>query len=190
MTAVIDQEQTTAELVSSFLSGTAFSASGMAVSGVLTMLTGIIFARWLKPEGFGIYSNVVAVVTFGAGFGAVGMDFTVARYICYYPGTGDKRFGMSGAALAVTLARCIAAGMGTFEIWRIHGLHPFSRSFGKLLLATALAGILGYAWNQQLQVATTQSFWVLAAAVAVVFSGYILILRLSRFSLQGLARES
>jgi O-antigen/teichoic acid export membrane protein len=99
-------------------------------------------------------------------------------------------FGMSGAAFAVSLARCIAAGMGTFEIWRIHGLHPFSRSLGKLLLATALAAILGWAWNQQLQVATTQSFLVLAAAVAVVFSGYILILRLSRFSIQGLVNES
>jgi O-antigen/teichoic acid export membrane protein len=504
MTVVIDQEPTTAEHVSSFLSGTVFSASGMAVSGVLTMLTGIIFARWLKPEGFGIYSNVVAVVTFGAGFGAVGMDFTVARYVCYYLGTGDKhlirtvirygarwglivsavvgsaifillrggllngtklaglapfslllllaipalalqsvvfqailslqavktrvilekvlhpllrlalpfallwcfhekiraavggillaalvltvtglmvlrgclrgvppavapprevsrewsafalpyvffsiqtfisagmgidivlvgalvsmsdsgiyaacfrfvlvlllaragmdyafgpkvgrlygksdmesigrlyktssavglawtlpfsvvlvlfshplmarffgpsyarggtalallvagfaadggagcnttllsmigkpwlvltnglvggvvavslclllipRFGMSGAALAVSLARCIAAGMGTFEIWHIHDLHPFSRSLGKLLLAAGLAGILGFAWKQQLQVATTQSFLVLAVGVAVVFSGYILVLWLSRFSIQGLVNE-
>lgn len=497
---IIDREQTTSEHVSSFLSGTAFSASGLAISGVLTMLTGIIFARWLKPEGFGIYSNVLAVVTFGAGFGAIGMDFTVARYVCYYLGTGDKhlirtvirygtrwgfvvsaavgsavfgllrggflnrtklaglvpfstylllaipamalqavtlqailslqavrtrvilekillplmrlvlpfallwcfhekitaavggvlfsalaltaialgvlrnrlsglppavpaprdvtrewsayalpyvffsiqnfisagmgidiilvgalvsigdsgiyaacfrftlvlllaragmdyafgpmvgrlygeadlasidrlyktssavglawtlpfsvvlvlfshplmarffgasyarggtalallvagfaadgaagcntallsmigkpwlvltnglvggvvavglcillipRYGMVGAALAVTLARSIAAGMGTFEIWRIHGLHPFSRSLGKLLMATLVAAVVGCIWKQQFPMATAHSFLVLVAAIALVFSGYLMTLRLSRFYILG-----
>jgi O-antigen/teichoic acid export membrane protein len=95
------------------------------------------------------------------------------------------RLGMAGAALAVTLARCIAAGMGTFEIWRIHGLHPFSRSLGKLLSATLLATILGCIWKQQFQMATTHSLLILMAAIGLVFFGYVLMLRLSRFSILG-----
>ena len=73
------------------------------------------------------------------------------------------RYGMAGAAFAVTIARCVATGMGTFEIWRIHGLHPFSRSFlGKPLLATFLAGVLSYVCKQQFQASATPSFFMLS----------------------------
>lgn len=50
-----------------FLKGAAFSAFGLAGAGVLTMLTGVIFARWLNPEGFGLYSLAYVVVNVGGG---------------------------------------------------------------------------------------------------------------------------
>jgi O-antigen/teichoic acid export membrane protein len=133
---VAEREQSAAEHVTSFLSGTAFSASGVAVSGVFTMLTGIIFARWLRPEGFGVYSNVLAVVTFSAGFGALGMDFTVARYICYYLGNGDRpliraviRYGVRWGLAVSAVVGCvvfIVLRLGLLTGTKLAALAPFS----------------------------------------------------------------
>ena len=39
--------------------------------------------------------------------------------------------GISGSA-AVSVARCAATALATFEIWRLHGFHPFTRSSLKL----------------------------------------------------------
>ena len=50
------------------------------------------------------------------------------------------RYGMVGAAAAVTIARSAATALGTFEIWQLHGFHPFSRSSLKLLAAGLSAG--------------------------------------------------
>ena len=93
------------------------------------------------------------------------------------------RYGMAGAALAVTVARCVATAMGTFEIWRIHGLHPFSRSLWKLALAALVAALLGCFCKHQVQVAT-HSLVTLTAAVGLAFFGYLASLRVFRFSLQ------
>lgn len=146
------RDPTPAENVSSFLSGAAFSASGLAISGVVTMLTGVIFARWLKPEGFGVYSNVVAVVTFGAGFGAVGMDFTVARYVCYYLGTGDKalirpviRYGARwGSAVSAVVGSVIFLFLrgGLLNETKLAGLVPFSTFLLLAIPAIALQDVL------------------------------------------------
>ena len=65
------------------------------------MLTGVIFARWLNPEGFGLYSLAYVVVNVGGGLGAFGMDIAAGRYIAYYVGRNEAplvrtvlRFGM------------------------------------------------------------------------------------------------
>ncbi len=144
---LVDEDQTAAEHISAFLSGTAFSASGLAVSGVLTMLIGIIFARWLGPDGFGIYSNVLVVVTFAGGLGAIGMDYTVARYVAYYLGSGDKPLVRSVIRYAARWGLLISAilGLATYVVLRggllngtkLAGLTPFSTVI--LLTVPALA---------------------------------------------------
>ncbi len=151
-TLAIDRERTAGEHVSSFLSGAAFSTSGMAVSGVITMLTGVIFARWLKPEGFGIYSSVVAVVTVGGGLGAVGMDFTVARYVCYYLGTGDRHLIRTVIRYAVRWGLLFSAVVGATFFVLLHGglldhtklagLVPFSTFLLLAIPAIALQNVL------------------------------------------------
>ncbi len=75
----------------SFLAGSLFSAVGMAGGGVLTVFTGIVFARWLGPESFGLYSLALAAITVLGGFGTAGMDATVARFAAFYLGTGAKQ---------------------------------------------------------------------------------------------------
>ncbi len=85
-----DAPPASAEHLRNFLVGSAFSAAGLACAGVLTMVSGVIFARWLTPEGFGIYSLVLVVVGFAGGFGTGGMDSATNRFICYYLGTGEN----------------------------------------------------------------------------------------------------
>lgn len=140
-------EQRSGGHLRSFLSGAAFSGSAVGVSALLTMLTGVIFARWLKPEGFGTYSLIVSVASFGASVGAAGMDFTVARYVCFYLGSDEKplirtviRYGMRWG-----LTLSAAAALGAFALlssgWlrstKLAGLVPFAACL--LLAIPALA---------------------------------------------------
>ena len=151
-TVALSAEESSHSSLTSFLKGSAFSACGLGIAGVLTMLTGVIFARWLKPEWFGIYSLVLAVVTFGAGFGAFGMDFTVARYVCYYLGTGEKSLIRSvvkytlrraiwiSAALAVALFAVLRGGLLTGT--KLMVLAPFAGCVALVIPAMAVQMVL------------------------------------------------
>lgn len=94
------------------------------------------------------------------------------------------RYGMVGAAAAVTIARSAATALGTFEIWQLHGFHPFSRSSLKLLAAGLSAGILGYLCRPHLNPSMTPSLTVLGLGVGLIVATYILALRMTRFSIE------
>jgi O-antigen/teichoic acid export membrane protein len=135
-----------------FLSGAMFSTSTMAASAILTLLTGVIFARWLKPEGFGAYSLILSVVSFGASVGAAGMDSTVARYVCFYLGNRNRglirtvigygvRWGSVFSA-AVALAAFGLLHSGGFAGTKLSGIAPFAWCILLTIPALAAQGVL------------------------------------------------
>jgi O-antigen/teichoic acid export membrane protein len=75
--------------LSQFLSGSGVAGAGLVLGGLFTVLTGVVFARWLQPEHFGICSLALAVISLLGGLGAAGMDTMVARFVAFY--CGDKR---------------------------------------------------------------------------------------------------
>jgi len=124
----------------------------MIVSALLTMLTGVIFARWMKPEGFGTYSLVLTVATFGASVGAAGMDYTVARYVCFYLGSRDMplirtvvaytmRWGLAGSAVAAIVVFAFLRG-GWLNGTKLTGLLPFALVIVLTIPALAAQAIL------------------------------------------------
>ena len=149
-------EESSHSNLTSFLKGSAFSACGLGIAGVLTMLTGVIFARWLKPEGFGIYSLVLAMVTFGGGFGAFGMDYTVARYVCYYLGTGEK--SLIRSVVKYTLRRAI-------WISAVLAVALFAVLRGGLLMGTKLAVLAPFAGCVALAIPAMAVLMVLLQAI-------------------------
>lgn len=61
----------------------------MVIGGCLTVLTGVVFARWLRPEGFGAYSLALVAISFAGGLSTLGMDNTVPRFCALYLGSGQ-----------------------------------------------------------------------------------------------------
>lgn len=114
-----------------------FSTSTMAASAILTLLTGVIFARWLKPEGFGTYSLIVSVVSFGASIGAAGMDSTVARYVCFYLGNQKRRLIRTVIGYGIRWGSVISAAVALTAFGLLHS--------GRLA-GTKLSGIAPFAW--------------------------------------------
>jgi O-antigen/teichoic acid export membrane protein len=72
-----------------FLSGSLFSAVGMILGGILTVAAGVAFARWLGPDGFGVYSIALIILALAGGIGTLGLDNSLARFAAYYLGSGE-----------------------------------------------------------------------------------------------------
>jgi O-antigen/teichoic acid export membrane protein len=72
-----------------FLSGSLFSAGGMVFGGILTVAGGVVFARWLGPDGFGVYSLTLITLALVGGIGTLGLDNSLARFAAYYLGSGE-----------------------------------------------------------------------------------------------------
>ena len=128
--------------------GSAFSAGGMTLGGGLTVLAGIVFTRWLGPEGFGAYSLALVVISFAAGLGTFGMDNTVPRFSAVYLGSGQTaqirpmiRFGVrysviGSILLAVAVWVLLRWGMGGLE--RLQGIRGVS---GWIVLGVPLIAV-------------------------------------------------
>ena len=104
-----------------FLHGSGFAAAGVVIGGILTLLTGVVFARWLKPEAFGSYSLALVAITLVGGLGAAGMDTAVARFVSFYSGTGARRlivpvirFGLRWAAVTSIALALLFYGLLNF----------------------------------------------------------------------------
>jgi O-antigen/teichoic acid export membrane protein len=89
-----------------FVRGSAFAAAAMVLNGGLTLITAMVFARWLGPVAFGTYSVAFVLLTLLGGLGAAGMDTAVARFVALYNGSEQAeligpvlRFGLRRAAL-------------------------------------------------------------------------------------------
>ncbi len=140
------------EHVARLLSGSAFSATGMAISGVLTLATGIALARWLGPQGFGVYSVALVAVTFLGGLGTLGMDNAVARFVAFYEGGAARhqvrsviRYGVTRAAAASILIAGLLLILlhGTFaELGKVTALRAVSFYVALAVPAVALQFVL------------------------------------------------
>ena len=113
-----------------FLRGSGFAAAGIVVGGMLTLLTGVVFARWLKPEAFGSYSIALVAITLAGGLGAAGMDTAVARFVSFYSGNGIRqlivpviRFGLRWAVLT-----SIALAVLFYSLLNYFGVVPLKLS--------------------------------------------------------------
>ncbi len=139
-----------------FLAGSVFSAASMVIGGVLTLVTGILFARWLKPDGFGVYSLALVTMSFLAGCGTAGMDAMVARFAAYYLGTGEKhnirrviRYAirwallistvLGAAALAVMQVKGTALSRSGAVAWYVAAAVPLLAL--QLVIQQALSGL-------------------------------------------------
>jgi O-antigen/teichoic acid export membrane protein len=72
-----------------FVSGSLLSAGGMVFGGILTAGTGVVFARWLGPDGFGVYSLALITLALVGGVGTLGLEKSLVRFASYYLGSGE-----------------------------------------------------------------------------------------------------
>jgi O-antigen/teichoic acid export membrane protein len=107
-----------------FLHGSGFTAASLVFNGVLGMVTAMVFARWLKPEAFGTYSIAVVSITLLGGLGAAGMDTTVARFVAFYSGSGDRdlikpvlRFGIRWALIISVALAAVSYAFLAYSSW-------------------------------------------------------------------------
>ena len=103
-----------------FLSGSLFAAGGMILGGLLTVATSVVFARWLGPDGFGVYSLALIILALVGGIGTLGLDNSLARFIAYYLGSGETgriRPMLEYGVLRVLLFSTILA-LGLFAAFR------------------------------------------------------------------------
>jgi O-antigen/teichoic acid export membrane protein len=99
-----------------FLSGSIFSAGGMALGGILTVATGVVFARWLGPDGFGVYSLALITMALLGGIGTLGLDNSLARFTAYYLGSAEtgRIRGLLGYGFLRVLAFSSILALGLF----------------------------------------------------------------------------
>jgi O-antigen/teichoic acid export membrane protein len=122
--------------LSAFVQGSGFAGAGLICGGLLTLLTGVMFARWLGPESYGTYSVAFVTIMLLGGLGAAGLDVAVARFAAFYRGTGEQplirsviRFGITWSlCLSVCLAALTYLFMHSSNMvpWKIRPLRPFT----------------------------------------------------------------
>lgn len=103
-----------------FLSGSLFAAGGMVLGGLLTVATSVVFARWLGPDGFGVYSLALIILALVGGIGTLGLDNSVARFAAYYLGSGetDRIRGLLGYGVLRVLLFSTILALGLLVAFR------------------------------------------------------------------------
>jgi O-antigen/teichoic acid export membrane protein len=104
----------------SFLAGSLFSAGGMVFGGILTVAAGVVFARWLGPDGFGIYSLALITLALVGGIGTLGLDNSLGRFAAYYLGSGETSHirGLFGYGTPRVLGSSTILALGLFVAFR------------------------------------------------------------------------
>lgn len=118
-TAITDQiEQKNA--MKGFVSGSLFSAGGMAFGGILTVVTGVVFARWLGPDGFGVYSLALITLALVGGIGTLGLEKSLVRFAAYYLGSGETSHirGLLSYGIGRVLVYSSILALGLFAAFR------------------------------------------------------------------------
>jgi O-antigen/teichoic acid export membrane protein len=104
-----------------FLSGALFSAGGMVIGGFLTVAAATAFARWLGPEGFGVYSLTLVTLALVGGIGTLGLDNSIGRFSAYYLGSGENRRiqGLFSYGILRILLFSSTLGLGLLAAFRL-----------------------------------------------------------------------
>jgi O-antigen/teichoic acid export membrane protein len=119
-TGMVDVQLEQKNPLKSFLTGSLFSAGGMVIGGILTITAGVVFARWLGPDGFGVYSLTLITLALVGGIGTLGLDNSLGRFGAYYLGSGDTRRirGLLGYGVIRVLVFSIILALGLFfALW-------------------------------------------------------------------------
>lgn len=88
------------------------------------------------------------------------------------------RFGLAGLALAAATATALLNLLRLLMVyWRLR-LHPYARNYWKVVLAAAIAGVLGWGGHELLHLPTLARLSLLALIIAVVYLTVLVILGL------------
>jgi len=103
--------------------------------------------------------------------GLAGGVLTVALCLLLVP-----KYGVLGAAVAVTVSRSLANILATYEIWRIQGLQPFTMRTIRILLGALFALASGIAGKSLFRVELA-GILTLFSSILLVLLSYLLALR-------------
>ncbi len=120
-----------------FLSGSLVSAAAMVIGGILTITAGALFARWLGPDGFGVYSLALITLALVGGVGTLGLDNSLARFSAYY--LGSRETGRVRSLFYFGIVRVLI-----FSSFLAFGLFLVLRF--RLLGLSRLAPLATYSW--------------------------------------------
>ncbi|MCZ4242958.1 flippase [Pedobacter punctiformis] len=106
---------------------------------MLSLIVGLIVARYLGPSSFGDLNFGLAIVTILAAVGALGLDTFIIREIIQEPAKRDEILGTSLWLRIITYASLIPIAVGIYWV-----SHQLSESPGKPL--TLMVGLLALAY--------------------------------------------
>lgn len=153
-----------------------FLLSGQIVSKLIAFGYGVLFARLLGPQNFGVYSFVIAYLALFTTISDLGLNRLIMRDVArnphqlglYFWNILSLRLALAAAALAVLVGSLILTGIGgsTVVLAAIAGLTLFPSA-----VATTLDG-LAVARQQMNLIAISQA---LLALLTAVFGGAALL---------------
>ena len=68
-------------MANSFLKNFSYLIAGSVLGRALNMVTNIILARWLEPNGYGEYSLVLTYIALFSAISSLGMQFIINKYV-------------------------------------------------------------------------------------------------------------
>lgn len=77
-------------MANSFLKNFSYLIAGSVLGRALNMVTNIILARWLEPNGYGEYSLVLTYIALFSAISSLGMQFIINKYVARNQGNSKK----------------------------------------------------------------------------------------------------
>ena len=91
---------------------------GMVFAYAIRLLIGILLARFLGAEQFGLYSLAYSAVEMAVGLSALGLGRALLRYVPMFAGRGDTAglWGVLQVGLGLTAAASLLVGVGLYVL--------------------------------------------------------------------------
>lgn len=77
-------------MANSFLKNFSYLIAGSVLGRALNMITNIILARWLEPNGYGEYSLVLTYIALFSAISSLGMQFIINKYVARNQGDSKR----------------------------------------------------------------------------------------------------
>ena len=81
-------------MANSFLKNFSYLIAGSVLGRALNMVTNIILARWLEPNGYGEYSLVLTYIALFSAISSLGMQFIINKYVARNQENSKVSFNM------------------------------------------------------------------------------------------------